>query len=136
DLLRGLLPAGWVVRSQMPVALDEESEPEPDLAVIRGTRAELWAAHPTLPALVVEVADTSLAFDRDVKGSLYARAGIADFWIVNLLDRVVEVRRDPAADATARYGWRYGTVAVHGPLASIALLALPEVRVPVRSLLP
>jgi Uma2 family endonuclease len=136
DVLRRLLPPGWIVRAQMPVALDDESEPEPDLAVIRGTRAELWAAHPTRPALALEVAETSLAFDRDVKGSLYARAGIADFWIVNLRDRVVEVYRDPALDSTAPYGWRYGNVEVHGPLVSVPLLALPEVQVPVRVLLP
>ena len=112
DTLRAVLPPGWVVRTQMPVALDEESEPEPDVAVVRGARAELWHAHPSHPALIVEVAESSLESDRFVKGSLYVRAAIADYWIVNLVDRVVEVHRDPVLDPAAPYGWRYGSVAV------------------------
>jgi Uma2 family endonuclease len=136
DVLRSVLPPGWVTRAQMPVALDEESEPEPDIAVVQATRADLWDAHPTQPALAVEVADSSLAFDRDVKGSLYARAGIADYWIVNLIDHLVEVHRDPRPDTAAPYGWRYGAVQVFGREDSIALLALPAVSVAVTALLP
>lgn len=136
DVLRSVLPPGWVTRVQMPVALDEESEPEPDIAVVQATRADLWDAHPSRPALAVEVADTSLAFDRDVKGSLYARAGVADYWIVNLIDRVVEVHRDPRPDRAAPYGWRYGAAQVFGREDSIALLALPAVSVAVTALFP
>jgi Uma2 family endonuclease len=136
DVLRSVLPPGWVTRAQMPVALDEESEPEPDIAVVQATRADLWDAHPSRPALAVEVAESSLAFDRDVKGSLYARAGIADYWIVNLVDRVVEVHRDPRPDEGAPYGWRYPTVDVFRRGDSIALLALPSTRLAVSALLP
>src|SRR2546426_3010131 len=57
DALRAILPHGWIVRAQMPIALDEESAPEPDLVVVRGTRADYRAAHPARPALVLEVAD-------------------------------------------------------------------------------
>lgn len=83
------------VRVQSPIGLDDTSEPEPDLAVVPGHPKDHLRAHPSSPVLVVEVADTSLAKDRLRKGGLYARAGIADYWIVNLVDRVVEVYRQP-----------------------------------------
>jgi Uma2 family endonuclease len=136
DLLKGLLPPGWVVRVQMPVALDDESEPEPDLAVVPGAWADHRASHPSLPTLVVEVAESSLAFDRADKGSLYARGGIRDYWIVNLVDRLLEVHRDPRPDPTAPHGWRYLTVEWLSPGASVSPLALPSVRVPVSDLVP
>src|SRR5687768_16535808 len=92
---------GWIVRSQMPVALDDESEPEPDVAVVSGDPRDYRDAHPARPVLVVEVALARLQFDRDHKGSLYARAGLADYWIVNLPDRRLEVYRGPVPDAAA-----------------------------------
>jgi len=136
DALRAALPPGWVVRARMPVALDDESEPEPDLAVVPGERADYRADHPARPALVVEVAESSLAFDREDKGSLYARGGVRDYWIVNLVERVLEVYRDPGPDPTAPYGWRYRAVERLGPAAVVSPLALPSVRLAVSDLLP
>ncbi len=136
DALRAALQSGWVVRAQMPVALDDESEPEPDLAVVPGERADYRADHPARPALVVEVAESSLAFDREDKGSLYARGGVGDYWIVNLVERVLEVYRDPGPDPTAPYGWRYRAVERLGPAAAVSPLALPSVRLAVSDLLP
>jgi Uma2 family endonuclease len=135
DTLRAGLPPGWIVRAQMPVALDAESAPEPDLAV-RGTRAAYRHAHPTNPALVVEVAEASLDYDRRQKGSLYARAGIGDYWIVNLIERVLEVYRDPVPDPSTPYGWRYRSVQRLEPPATVALAAMPTTTVPVAALLP
>src|SRR5437588_198482 len=117
DALRAILPAGWIVRAQMPVALDDESAPEPDLVVVPGIRAAYRESHPAHPALAVEVADSSLEFDRQHKGSLYARAGVQDYWIVNLIDRVLEVYRDPGPDPSAPYGWRYRSVQALAPSA-------------------
>lgn len=136
DVLRRALPPGWIVRTQDPIALDDESEPEPDIAVVPGTYTDYLADHPQRPALVVEVAHSSLAFDRRRKGSLYARGGVQDYWIVNLVDRVLEVYRDPGADASAPYGWRYGSVERITTAGSVTLLALPAVRIAVASLLP
>ncbi len=135
DALRAVLPPGWLVRVQMPVNLDDESEPEPDLAVVPGAWADYRAGHPARPALVVEVAETSLAFDRGEKAGLYARGGIQDYWIVNIVDRVLEVFHDPEQDQTAPYGWRYRTVERLGQEAVVSLLALPSVRVAVSNLL-
>ncbi len=135
DVLRAALPPGWLVRVQMPVALDDESEPEPDLALVRGAWADYDADHPARPALVIEVAESSLAFDREDKGSLYARGGVRDYWIVNLVDGVLEVYRDPGPDGAARYGWRYRAVERLRPGAVVSLVALPAVRLAVGDLL-
>jgi Uma2 family endonuclease len=135
DTLRAALPPGWLVRVQMPVALDDESEPEPDLAVVPGEWADYRAEHPARPVLVVEVAESSLAFDRGEKASLYARGGVGDYWIVNLVDRVLEVLRDPEPEPSAPHGWAYGTREWLRPGALISLLALPSARVAVSDLL-
>jgi len=136
DALRAVLPQGWLVRIQMPVALDDESEPEPDLAVVPGAWANYRAGHPSRPTLVVEVAESSLAFDREDKGSLYARGGVRDYWIVNLVDRALEVYRDPGPDPATPYGWRYRAVERLDPAAVVSPLALPAVRIAVSDLLP
>jgi Uma2 family endonuclease len=136
DALRAALSPGWIVRIQDPLALDDESAPEPDLAVVRGTHVDYRHGHPARAAVVIEVAESSLAFDRTQKGSLYARAGIADYWIVNLEDRVVEVYRDPGPDLTAPFGWRYMSVERFRPPAAVTPLAVPASPVPVAELLP
>ncbi len=134
--LRSVLPPGWLVRVQSPVSLDDESEPEPDLAVVPGHPGDYPDAHPARPALVIEVADSSLGFDRRDKGSLYARARLADYWIVNLVDRVVEVYRNPARAAWAPHGWAYQTVATLTPPAVVVPLGLTGVQIAVADLLP
>lgn len=109
DALREAFGAGWTVRAQSPIALDEDSEPEPDIAVVPGTRRDYRRGHPSQPVLIVEVADSSLQLDRWDKASLYARAQIGDYWIINLVDNVLEVYRDPVEDPEAPFGWRYGS---------------------------
>ncbi|WP_022835260.1 Uma2 family endonuclease [Salisaeta longa] len=93
-----------IVRVRSPIQLDETSEPEPDLALLR-PRADGYATQHPQPGdvpLVVEVADTTLAFDRDVKGSLYAAAGLPTYWLVDLTASVVHVYQQPADDGTYR----------------------------------
>src|SRR2546430_354095 len=87
DALRASLGSAWLVRSRGPIALDDVSEPEPDIAVTRGGRRDYSREHPARPVLVVEVAESSLQLDREHKGSLYARARLDDYWILNLVDR-------------------------------------------------
>jgi Uma2 family endonuclease len=136
EALRAAFGPGWEVRGQGPLALDEESLPEPDVAVVRGSFRDYVAGHPSRPALVVEVSESSLGLDRHHKGSLYARAAIADYWIVNLVDRVLEVRREPDPDPGASFGWRYRSVEVFGCEASVSPVALPGTHVRVVDLLP
>jgi Uma2 family endonuclease len=127
---------GWHARMQGPVGLDADSEPEPDVAVVAGGPDDYGRAHPSRPALTVEVADSSLAADRQHKGSLYARAGLADYWVLNLPGRVLEVYRDPTPDSAAPFGWRYARVEVFDASAHVAPLAAPGSRVLVSRLLP
>jgi Uma2 family endonuclease len=136
EALRRAFGPGWQVRAQGPLALDEESEPEPDVAIVPGSFRDYVAAHPSRPVLVVEVSESSLALDRAHKGSLYARAGLADYWIVNLLDQTLEVYRDPGTDPAAPFGWRYRSVEVLRDEACASPLALPGAGIRVRDVLP
>lgn len=99
--------AGSFVRWQMPLVVGELSEPEPDVAVITGDVRDYADRHPTTAALLVEVADSSLAHDRQTKGGLYAMADVPEYWIVNLVDRTLEVYRSPALDRSGGRGARY-----------------------------
>lgn len=91
------------IRNQSPFFTGEGYRPEPDLVILR--RSTLSAsAPPSSAVLIIEISDSTLRFDRTDKASLYARAGIADYWIVAVNERVLEVRRNPRLDATARSG--------------------------------
>jgi Uma2 family endonuclease len=83
---------------------------------------------------VIEISETSLALDRTHKGSLYARAGLPDYWIVNLPERRLEVYRDPEPDSTAPFGWRYPSVTVLEPGASVSPLSRPDRRIQISDL--
>ena len=136
EALRRALPPAWGVRVQLPIALDEESEPEPDLAVVPGGPRDYPDGHPSRSGLLVEVADSSLAIDRDHKGSLYARGRVPEYWIVNLQDRVLEVHREPGPDTSALYGWAYRAMQTLNAEEHVTPLAAPSARIPVADLLP
>ena len=127
---------GWEVRTQGPIGLDEESEPEPDVAVVPGGPEDYRSAHPSRPVLTVEVAESSLGSDRERKGSVYARAGLRDYWILNLEARVLEVYREPAGDPSALFGWRYARHEVLDASARVSPLAAPDASIRVGDLLP
>jgi Uma2 family endonuclease len=95
--LEGHIPAGWHVRQEQPLRIPNYDEPEPDGALARGDDKAFANRHPG-PAdvvLVVEVAESSLARDRGEKGDIYGRAAIPYYWIVNLVDGLLEVYTDP-----------------------------------------
>jgi Uma2 family endonuclease len=120
-----------LVRVQLPLALGTHSVPEPDAAVVSGRIPDYDRAHPTSALLVVEVADSSLKQDRLTKRAIYAAAEIPEYWIVNLPDDCVEVRREPEPD-TRRYA--RVTIARRGEVIEIGIL--PGIRVVVDDLLP
>lgn len=99
--LRRIVPAGWHIRPQGPITL-QTGEPEPDVAIARGDIDDWKLQHPghNDVMLAVEVSDTSLAFDRDAKLRQYASTGISEYWIVNLIDRQIEIYREPQTSAT------------------------------------
>ncbi len=134
EALRRAFGPGWRVRIQLPLGIGADSEPEPDVAVVRGDARDFLADHPATAALVVEVAQASLRLDRRVKARIYARAGIADYWIVNLVDRVLEVHRDPVS--VGRRKSRYRDVSVIAADERIVPLATPFASIAVADLLP
>jgi len=117
------------------VELGPDSAPEPDVSVVRGTPRDAPSGHPTTAALVVEIADSSLRLDRGPKARAYARVGIADYWIVNLIDRALEVDREPSG-REVRGRARYTSVETLGADATLAPLAAPHARISVADLLP
>ena len=134
--LRRVFDDTFDVRSQMPLALDAVSEPEPDIAVVAGSPADFINAHPSTAVLIVEVSDTSLNFDRTTKAAVYARAGLADYWLVNLVDRVVEVRRDPQPSTTGSLEWHFASVRTFRAGDLVAPLARPDAHIAVADILP
>ncbi len=100
--LQRIVPAGWRVSTEIPIRIVELNEPEPDVALVRGTARDYWHRHPGPAdlALVVEVSDWSLSEDRKMTG-VYGPAGIPVYWIVNLRARQVEVYTGPGPDGYA-----------------------------------
>ncbi|HYD48294.1 MAG TPA: Uma2 family endonuclease [Terriglobales bacterium] len=111
-----------IVRVQSPVVLDGSSEPEPDLAILKPRPDFYEKQHPEPQdvLLVIEVADTSRAFDRTVKVPLYGRTGIAEVWLVDLVDQLVEVHRDPLRG-------KYQSCTSYRRGQRLALTAFPQV---------
>ena len=117
------------IRLQLPIALSDDSEPEPDVAVVRGTIEDYEEEHPSTAVLIVEVADSTLRFDQTRKLAMYAAAGVPEYWVLNLVDRTLDVYRESHASGYA-IALRLGL----GDLVS--LVALPEARLRVADLLP
>ena len=135
-LARVFGPKFWV-RVQATLDLTPYSAPDPDIAVVPGSpRDNAGPTNPTTALLIVEVSETTLGYDRKIKGSLFARVGIADYWILNLIDRELEVYRQPAPDRKAKYGYAYKDVTILGSKDRVAPLAKPKAKIRVADLLP
>ncbi len=135
DALREAFGAGYVVRAQLPLRLNENTDPEPDIAIVAGRARDYAQQHPTTALLIVEVSDSTLRFDQTKKASLYARAGIGDYWIVNLPEKRLEVHRAPVEKSDQAFGWAYESVQLLDATARVAPLAAPESPVAVANLL-
>ncbi|MFB8792927.1 MAG: Uma2 family endonuclease [Microcoleus sp.] len=120
----------WV-RMQDPIALDDNSEPEPDIAVVRIDPFDYATHHPTPSEvyLIIEVADSSLTFDREIKAKAYARSGIADYWVLNVNNRQLHIFREPAVDG-------YQSELILGENGSISPLQFPTVNIAIQEMLP
>jgi len=125
DTIARMLPKGFVVRREDPITL-ADSEPEPDIAVVRGAEGDFFQAHPTTAELVVEVAVSSPALDRE-NATLYAEAGVKEYWIVLGPERRVEVRRRPE-------NGRYQEMLLLGSDDTLQCASVPAVRIPVSDL--
>lgn len=114
-----------LVRVGLPIQVGEYSEPEPDFALVRPEQQGAARRHPTCADLVIEVSFTSLAYDRLKKTSLYASAGVPEYWIVNLVDRCLEQHLQPQKDTTAPFGASYSLRRVWQPDDEITPAQVP-----------
>jgi len=126
-LLTQAAPEGVTVSVQSPIQMGDRSEPEPDLALLRA-RPDGYRTPPRPSApdvlLIIEVSDTSLRYDREVKLALYARHGVPEVWIVDLAARAVEIHRKPEQET-------YAEVATRGRSETLQPFSLPGVRISV-----
>jgi len=136
EALRAVFATGFVVRAENPLILGRTTDPVPDLAVVTGSIRDYARAHPTTALLVVEISDFTLDYDTGDKASLYASAGIADYWVVDVVNRRLIVHRDPRADAAQPFGTRYANVAAYPPGQTASPLAAPAARVVIADLMP
>jgi Uma2 family endonuclease len=117
-----LLHRRAIVRCQEPITLPNNSEPEPDIAIVKLRSDDYVNSHPS-PVdiiLVIEVADSTIKFDREIKAPLYAAAGISEYWIVNLIDDRLEIYRQPEGNL-------YTSIEIITPPRSISLPQFPEI---------
>lgn len=130
QLLAAALGKQVILDVQNPIQLGEESLPQPDVVLLRPRDDAYSQSHPaaTDVLLLIEVADTSLRYDRRVKGPLYGAAGIDDYWIINIQARQVEVYREPRQDG-------YRTVTYYTPGETLSLLAFTDVSLSVDEIL-
>jgi Uma2 family endonuclease len=126
-LLGRALPSVVEIRSPSPLAVSDDSEPEPDIAVVPA--GDYRTSHPNRAVLVIEVAETSLLEDRGIKTALYATAEIPEFWIVNLTEKIVEVHRRPGQG-------RYAEIQRIDRRGIVGPAAFPEVQIRVGDLIP
>jgi Uma2 family endonuclease len=135
SLGRRLPTKPYYLRVQNPLRLGD-SEPVPDIAIVPGKPSDYRTQHPTTALLVIEIADTSLEYDRTEKMSLYAAAGIPEYWIVNLVERCVEVYREPVSPtAGTAFNARYRALRYYGLDETVQPLFEPTLEIPVRALL-
>ena len=136
DVLQAVFSEGFTVRVQQPLDLGEVHEPEPDVAVVQGQRRDYATSHPKTAILIVEVALTSVDYDRNVKSSLYAKAGIPEYWLLNLRERRLEVFREPVPMPEQIFGFGYKSMQIYLPEETVSPLAKPDAQIKVADLLP
>ena len=124
-LLQSLLPHGCFLSSEQPITC-ADSEPEPDVAIIRGAEKDFWREHPTTAELIIEVSVTSHEYDRS-KLRAYASAAVKEVWLVLAPERQIEVHRVPA-------GGQFTQFSLHGPGGELTSVALPELAIRLDSL--
>ncbi len=120
-----------IVRCQDPISLPNHSEPEPDIAIVRLRSDDYINSHPSPEdiILVIEVADSTIKFDRETKAPLYAAAGISEYWIVNLIDNRLEIYRQPE-------GSIYASIQIVTPPQSVSLPQFPDIVVQIGDFFP
>lgn len=136
ETLGAVFGPGFWIRIQLPLAISADGEPEPDIAVVKGSYRDYKDGHPTTALLVVEVADTSVLRDREYKSSLYAAGGIPEYWVLNVSSAQLEVFRRPVADPGTAFGFTYADVDTLRRGDSVEPVSAPTMNISVADLLP
>ncbi|MFB2879256.1 Uma2 family endonuclease [Floridanema aerugineum] len=135
ELVR-LLGDAATLRCQSPILLLNNSEPEPDLAIVKNKPDDYLSAHP-IPndvLLIIEISDSTLNYDREVKLSLYAEAGISDYWIFNLFDNQLEAHSEPFQNSQGNFGYQNRRIVL--PNQAIALPPFPDLSLDLSRVFP
>jgi Uma2 family endonuclease len=135
EVLRSAFGPVYFVLEQDPLPIEEHSDPQPDVAVYRGSLMDI-DDHPGHALMVVEVADTTLKRDTGEKARLYAASGIADYWVIDIQNRQARIFRKPAPDSSSESGFSYTSFDQLPETARVSPLALPDVTIRIADLLP
>ena len=135
-LLAEIFSEEYWVRTQLPIQIGDQQEPEPDVSVVAGRLEEFVDNHPTTAKLIIEVSFSSLEYDQQVKSHLYAAASVPDYWVLDLDNRQLLVFREPIADEQAPFGHRYAKLETIAAEGHVSPLEKPEAKLAVVDMLP
>jgi Uma2 family endonuclease len=134
EILRAVFLSGFVIRVQAPLSFSEITEPEPDIAVVKGKIRDFTEAHPKTAELIVEVSDATIRYDRTKKAAIYAKNKIREYWILNVKNRSLEVYRRPIRDK--KLGFVYTEILILTEKDSVAPLAKPDAKIKIADIMP
>lgn len=133
-ILAEVFSKDFSIRSQLPMSFGIRSEPEPDIAVVKGSVRDFTVSHPKTAELIIEISDTTLRYDRTAKTKLYAQNKIQDYWILNLKSRCLEVYRQPKKDS--KLGFIYTESRIFTETDEVSPMAMPGAKIKITDLLP
>lgn len=134
NIMRNVFAKDYVVDSQLPMSFSKNTEPEPNVAIVKGEIKDFVQAHPKTAELIIEVSDATLRYDRTKKASLYAKNKIQDYWILDVKNKRLEVYRRPIKDKKS--GFIYTEIQIFTEKDTVSPLAAPEAKIKVADLLP
>lgn len=134
DVIRRVFIEGYIVDSQLPMSFSEITEPEPDVAIVKGEIKDFIQTHPKTAELIIEVSDATFRYDRTKKMNLYAENEIQEYWILNVKNRSLEVYRRPIRDEGL--GFIYTEIQIFTEKDSVSPLAAPAAKIKIADLLP
>lgn len=127
---------GYVVRLPGPLPKGDFTEPEPDVAVVRGAISDFDKAHPSSALLIVEVSRSSLQYDKETKQHLYASMAVPEYWVLDLNNRQLIVHREPRPEAAAPFEHAYASINTFGDDGVVSPLEKPAEMLAVADMLP
>jgi len=134
DIMRSVFAKGYIVDSQLPMSFSKITEPEPDVAIVKGEIKDFVQTHPKTAELIIEVSDSTLRYDRTKKMNLYAKNKIQEYWILNVKNRSLEIYRRPIQDK--ELGFVYTEIQILTAKDTVAPLAAPDSKIKVADILP